>query len=63
MSQSSLSVLRTKGIIINLGNEKFIIRKATEHELAEHEKVEDPNQLAMAIDKDSFKIPASYPGD
>jgi hypothetical protein len=59
----SISDLKTKGIIFDLGSEKFIIRKATDQELAEHGLLEDPNQLTMAIDKDSFKIPASYPGD
>jgi hypothetical protein len=59
----SISDIKTKGVIVNLGKEKYIIRKATDQELVEHGILEDPNQMTLAIDDDAFKIPASYPGD
>ncbi|MCR8633464.1 hypothetical protein [Paenibacillus radicis (ex Xue et al. 2023)] len=60
--RQELRDLRTKGLIFTLGQEKYIIRKATEQELAEHGIAADPNQVTMDIDNNVAVVPA-FMGD
>lgn len=46
---SAFGKLRTIGAILTIGEEHFILRKATQKELIEHGVIEDPNQATMDV--------------
>jgi hypothetical protein len=57
------SKLKTIGAILTLGQEYYIIRKATEQELISHGIIEDPNQLSLDIENNVAVVPAIKMGD
>jgi hypothetical protein len=46
---SAFGKLRTLGAILTIGEEHFILRKATQKELMAHGIIDDPNQATMGI--------------